>query len=101
MKPSLRDGGHVIVPPDATATVRDVLVSDIRLPDNYVGMDVAHCAKLVHLGKQGASFSPPMVCEEGDGTYWLIDGRHRFLATIMLGRDSLLALVLSDVELWV
>lgn len=97
-KPVLRTGGHVVLPEDAVLQVRMVPISEIRLPDNWASMDVAHVAGLCGLVGRGESLSPVLVSVAGDGTYWLIEGRHRFVTAIMLGRDEILAVVTNQVD---
>jgi ParB-like chromosome segregation protein Spo0J len=95
----LRYGGHVVLPEGAVTTVRTVPVCDIRLPDNSVRMDDAHVVMLAGLVVAGEWFSPVLLSVAGDGTYWLIEGRHRFLATLLLGRDEILAVVTNRLDL--
>lgn len=87
--PRLRDGGLVVVGLDMI--VEPLPIRDVRLPDNHVGMDVNRAVEYTTLLRAGHELPPPLVYRAPDGCLWLIDGRHRFVAHLMAGRDRITA----------
>lgn len=91
-RPILRDGGLVTVDPDRTA-VADVPVHAVSLPDNHVPMDADRVKAYADLLRRGHALPPVLVhIDQETGRSWLIEGRHRFVAHVVVGRDTLTAL---------
>jgi hypothetical protein len=61
-------------------------------PNIPAGANILVVASLAHMYRSPTDDAPPVeVCDLGNG-YWLVlDGRHRFLASVIAGRPDLLA----------
>lgn len=70
----------------------------VSLPDNHCGMDMAQVQVYTELLLEGQQLPPVLIMQDGDRC-WLIDGRHRFLAHIIAGRNVIGAVVSSTIEL--
>lgn len=70
-----------------------VRVEDLRLKPNIpAGMDPYVLLGLVPLMRRTAQDHTPIrVLPLGDGTWRVMDGRHRFLAAVIAGRPDVLA----------
>lgn len=97
MKPILQ-GRTVSLPADATLTVGVVPISDIGLPDNHCGMDLAQVGVYTDMIRAGHRLEPVLLLEDGD-RFWLIDGRHRFVAAVVAGHSSIEAFITSALNM--
>lgn len=90
--PVLRGGGTVTLPADTHLDIRDVPLHEVSLPDNHCAMDVEHVQALTAILRTGSGLPPPLLLEHDHG-FWVIEGRHRFLAHAAAGRDHIRAVV--------
>jgi hypothetical protein len=70
-----------------------VPISRLVLKDNIpAGASVYVLASLVLLYRHTTDDAPPVeVCDLGNGYWRVLDGRHRYLASVIAGRPDLLA----------
>lgn len=94
-QPILRNGGHVTI--TEHATTQHIPISSIRIPDNHVGADIEHIDTLVRIlrDQPHTDLEPVLVTptRTDDDVHWLINGRHRYIAHIIAGRDTILATI--------
>jgi hypothetical protein len=95
-RPQLKD--RTVVMGDEYPRFGVVPIHMISLPDNHCGMDMAQVEYYVALLRGGETLAPVLILQDSDRC-WLIDGRHRFLAHIIAGRNSIGALVSHTIEL--
>lgn len=90
-RPTLSAGGHVVT--GGSPYVARVEIADIRLPDNHCAMNLDAVTAYAKLLRAGHTPPPPLVTPNADGDgYWLLDGRHRFIAHIAAGESSMTVL---------
>lgn len=97
--PVLRLGGYVVIPKASVTELMFVPVADISLPDNHCAMDLGHVNALVGNLAADEHAPPILVSRSGEDRYHLIDGRHRFVAALILGRYAILAVVTDEIDL--
>lgn len=96
MRPALKD--RTAVMGDTVPRYGLVPIHMVSLPDNHVGMDWAQVEYYATLLKAGHQLVPVLMQQDEDRC-WLIDGRHRFLAHIVVGLDVIPAFVSPSIEL--
>jgi hypothetical protein len=82
---------------DLTAPFR-ARIEDVRLPANVpAGCNYLVIASLTHMLRATTEDPEPVVVElEGDGSWRVCDGRHRYLAAVIAGRADVLCVTRTE-----
>lgn len=86
------------LPLAAALTIETVLISDINLPDNWCDMSMDQVNKYRDFLLDGYTLAPVLLFHDGD-RYWLIDGRHRFVAAVTVGHNQVRAFVTDSLRM--
>lgn len=98
-RPTLR-GGHLVGVHATRTTVADIPVHSVSLPDNHVPMDERRVREYADMLRRGYATPPVLVhIDQETGRTWLIEGRHRFTAHLIVGRDTLTAVCTPTIDL--
>jgi hypothetical protein len=86
-----------IVLADGGATFR-ASIEDVRLPRNVsAGCNFLKLGAYAHqLRGTTEDLDPVVVAREPDGSWRIVDGRHRFLAAVIAGRPDVLCIQASE-----
>lgn len=97
-RPNLKGAATVTLPIGAELTIEMVNIYDISLPDNYCGMDMGQVEKYTNFLHDGFVLEPVLIFHDED-RYWLIDGRHRYVAALIAGNSCLRAVVTDSLRM--
>jgi hypothetical protein len=97
--PTLPLSGHLVV--TGHLETRHVPIRAVMVPGNHRPMDTARTIALSRILRDDptAAAPPVLLTPAYTDLYWLLQGRHRYAATLMAGRDELLAVIAEQADI--